>query len=61
MPPRKLKHVKLPKEPKYELVEPKIPPRVIIEGDMLGAVGNLKFADHDLEDIKKFPELALDK
>jgi hypothetical protein len=63
VPPRKptTKQVKLPKEPKYELVEPEIPPGVIIEGDMLGTVGNMKFADHDLEDIKKFPELAPDK
>jgi hypothetical protein len=38
VPPRKptTKQVKLPKELKYELVEPEIPPRVIIEEDMLG-------------------------
>jgi hypothetical protein len=63
VPPRKptTKQVKLPKETKYELVEPEIPPGVIIEGDMLGTIGNLKYADHDLEDVKKFPELEIDK
>jgi len=44
----KTKQVKLPKELKYELVELDIPLRVIIEDDMLGAVGNMKYANHDL-------------
>jgi len=25
---------------------------------MLGAIGNLRYSDHDLEDLKKFPYLA---
>jgi hypothetical protein len=52
---------KLPKELKYEIVEPEIPPGLIIEGDMSGTIENLNFADHDLVDIKKFPELGPDK
>jgi hypothetical protein len=28
---------------------------------MLGVVSNLKFADHDLSDEKKFPDLSLRK
>jgi hypothetical protein len=57
VPPMKLttNQIKLPKEPKYELLKPEIPLGVIIEEDMLGAVGNLKFVDHDLENVKKFP------
>jgi hypothetical protein len=35
-----------------------IPPKVTIKGDMLGAIGNLRYSDHDLTDLKKFPELA---
>jgi hypothetical protein len=56
IPPRKMtvKPVRLQKEAKYELVEPEIPPGVIVEEDMLGAVENMKFADHDLSDEKKF-------
>jgi hypothetical protein len=30
----------------------------MVEGDMLGAVLSLKFVDHDLEDTKKYPEIA---
>jgi hypothetical protein len=63
VPPRKstTKQVKLPNEPKYQLVKPEIPLGLIIEGDMLGAIGNMKYADHDLADIKKFQELATNK
>jgi hypothetical protein len=43
---------------KYDMVTPVIPPGVTVEGDMLGAIGNLRYSDHDLEDLKKFPELA---
>jgi hypothetical protein len=39
-------------------MEPKIPPRVIVEGDMLGAVSSLRFVDHEFSDEKKFPDLA---
>jgi len=61
-PPRNptTKQVRPQKEPKYNLVTPVIPPGVIVEGDMLGLVGSLIFLDHDLADIKKFPELAPD-
>jgi len=55
------KQVKLPKELKYELLELEIPPGVIVEEDMLDAIGNLKYVDHDLTDIKKFLELAPNK
>jgi hypothetical protein len=60
IPPRKSSTnlVNLQKEEKYDLVEPEIPPGVIVEGDMLGAIPSLKFTDHDLSDEKKFPDLA---
>jgi hypothetical protein len=51
----------LSKDAKYPLVEPEIPPGVIVEEDMLGLVPNLKYADHDITDEKKFPELAPSK
>jgi hypothetical protein len=50
--------VNLQKEAKYELMEPKIPRGVIVEGDMLGAMSSLKFVDHDLSNEKKFLDLA---
>jgi hypothetical protein len=53
-----VKLVKLQKEENYEIMEPKIPPIVIVEGDILGAVSSLKFANHDLLDKKKFLDLA---
>jgi hypothetical protein len=34
---------------------------VIVEDDMLGIVGSLRYADHDLIDMRKLPELGLDK
>jgi len=57
LPPRKLttKQIKLEKETKYDMVTPVIPPGVTIDGDMLGAIGNLRYADHDLVYLKKFP------
>jgi hypothetical protein len=57
VPPRKptTKQVKLQKELKYELVELEITPGVIIEEDMLDTVGSLRYANHDLTDMKKFP------
>ena len=60
VPPRKptTKQVRLTKEPKYDLVTLVIQSGVTVEGDMLGAVGNLQFLDHDLANMKKFLELA---
>jgi len=60
VPPRKPtpKQVRLPMEPKYNLVTLVIPPEVTVEGDMLGTIGSLKFSDHDLAVLKKFPELV---
>jgi hypothetical protein len=60
VPPRKptKKLVRLPKEPKYDLITPVIPLGVSIEGDMLGAVGSLRFSNHDIEYMKKFLELS---
>jgi hypothetical protein len=57
VPPRKLttKQIRLEKETKYDMVTPVIPPGVTIDGDMLGAIGNLRYADHDLVYLKKFP------
>jgi hypothetical protein len=40
------------------MVTPVIPPGVTVEGDMLGVIGSLRYSDHDLTDLKKFPELA---
>jgi hypothetical protein len=61
--PRKpsTKSVRLQKEAKYKLVEPKIPLGVIINEDMLGTVGSLRYVDHDITDMKKFPDLAPEK
>jgi len=44
VPPRKpkVKQVKLPKEPRYEIFEPDIPLGVIIEGSMLGTIAKSK-------------------
>jgi hypothetical protein len=50
--------VNLQKEPKYELIEPEIPQGVIIEEYMLDDVGSLRYANHNLKDMNKFPELA---
>jgi hypothetical protein len=35
-----------------------IPPGVTVDEDMLGAIGNLRYVDHDLADLKKFLEIA---
>jgi hypothetical protein len=48
----------MPKEMKYDLFTSVIPLGVTIEGDMLGVVGSLRFSEHDMEDMKKFPYLA---
>jgi hypothetical protein len=60
VPPRKLieKQVILQKEVKYNMVTLVIPLGVTIEGDMLGEIENMRYSDHDLGDLKKFPWLA---
>jgi hypothetical protein len=50
--------VRLSKDAKYPLMEPKIPPGVIMEKYRLGLISNLKYAYHDIMDEKKFSELA---
>jgi hypothetical protein len=37
---------------------PQIPESVIVVEDMLGFVPKLKYADHDVTEVAKFPELA---
>jgi hypothetical protein len=54
----KTKNVRLPKDMQYDLVTQTISPGVIKEGDMLGAVGSLRFPYHDLTDINNFLDLA---
>jgi hypothetical protein len=56
VPPRKLttQKVKLLKETKYGLVEPNILAGLIVEEDMLGIEESLRYADHDLADMKIF-------
>jgi len=49
--------VKLTADGKYLLATLKIPPGLIVEGDMLGNIATLKFADHNSIDEKKFPEM----
>jgi hypothetical protein len=63
IPPRNpsTKQVHLQKDAKYPLVEPPIPEGVIVEGDMLGLIPALKYADHDITDENKFPELVPNK
>jgi hypothetical protein len=42
----------------HTLVTPNIPEGVIIDEDMLGKVPQLRYADHDITDTEKFPELV---
>jgi len=60
VPPRKptAKQVRLQKEANYDLVTPLIPPKVVVEKDMLGMAGNLIFSDQNLAYLKNFLELA---
>jgi hypothetical protein len=60
IPPRKddAPPVTLQKNPDYRLVTPDILEEVIIDKDMLGKVPQLKYADHDITDVAKFPELV---
>jgi hypothetical protein len=41
---------KVPKDKKYPLATPTIPPSVSIEEDMIGNISTLKFVDHDIID-----------
>jgi hypothetical protein len=40
------------------LVLPKILSRVRVDDDMVDGVTSIKFYDHDMEDVTKFPDLA---
>jgi hypothetical protein len=42
-------------------MEPLIPKGVIVEGDMLGLIPALNYANHDIIDEKKFPKLLPNK
>jgi hypothetical protein len=37
---------------------PKIPKGVKVDDEMVGGVDSLKYSDHDMEDVVKFPDLA---
>jgi hypothetical protein len=39
---------------------PYLPDAVIIVDDMLGKVPKLRYTDHDVRDVAKFPDLAED-
>jgi hypothetical protein len=52
------KQVRLHNEEKYDMVTLVTPPGVTFEGDMFSEIGNLRYAYHDLIDLKNFPELA---
>jgi hypothetical protein len=41
-----------------ELSVPHIPDSVIVVEDMLGFVPKLRYTDHDVTEVEKFPELA---
>jgi hypothetical protein len=43
---------------KYPVVTPEIPLAVIVKGDKLGKVATLKFVDHDITNMQKFPDMA---
>jgi hypothetical protein len=60
VPPRKstIKQVRIQKETKYDMVTPMIPPSVTIEGELLHAIQKLRYSNHNLADLEKFPELA---
>jgi hypothetical protein len=63
VPPRKdsMPPIKVLPYGKYSLETSPVPPSVSIEGDILVKVVELKFADHDITDEKKFLELAREK
>jgi hypothetical protein len=48
----------LRKQKELNLTLPKIPDRVRVVGDMLGFVNKLKYVDHDVADIGKFPKFV---
>jgi hypothetical protein len=50
--------VTLQRNPDYRMVTPDILEEVIIDEDMLGKVPQLKYVDHDITDVVKFPELV---
>jgi hypothetical protein len=60
IPPRKDEGppLTLQNTPDYTLVMPDIPEEVMIDEDMLGKVPQLKYVEHDITDVAKFPELA---
>ena len=41
---------------KFSLLTPSLPKFVVKEGSMVGKVDKLKYADHDNNDIEKFPQ-----
>jgi hypothetical protein len=41
-----------------DITLPYLPDAVITVDDMLGKVPKLRYADHDVRDVAKFPELA---
>jgi hypothetical protein len=50
--------VTLQETPYYMLVTPNILEEVIIDEDILGKVPQLKYVDHEITNVAKFPELA---
>jgi hypothetical protein len=51
----------VPSNAKYPLPIAPVPKGVRKDEDMLNKVGNLKFMDHDITDMQKFPKLAKDQ
>ena len=39
---------------KHDIILPKAPSKVEFEGSLLGLIDNLKYADHDCQDLEKF-------
>lgn len=58
---RKKKNKILAKLPKHKIKVLAVLLGVEVEGNMLGHVDNLKYVDHDVQDIAKLPDFAKEK
>lgn len=54
----KNKNASITKQLSYEIITKIVSPGVEIKGDFLGQLNNLKYADHDVRDIAKFPDFS---
>ena len=57
----KKKKVPVPKQSKYDIEIATIPLGVEIEGSLIGRLKKLKYVDHDVKDLAKFPYFVKEK